>query len=147
MILMVMMMMIKNLLAAKPISHRLPVKSLLELLLSGAGSRQDGHHCHHHPYGHYHDEHCGHGHGYDHNNDDDNDHIYDECDDHDDDDCDDHDTDDCDHDDDDDDEDDHHNNDNTIRESRLRSLPWWGCWRSFCLWRSCWRSRRFYLPF
>ena len=29
-----------DLLAAKPISHRLPVKSLLELLLNGAGSEQ-----------------------------------------------------------------------------------------------------------
>ena len=29
-----------DLLAAKPISHRLPVKSLLELLLNGAGSEK-----------------------------------------------------------------------------------------------------------
>ena len=89
---MMMMTMIKNLLAAKPISHRLPVKSLLELLLSGAGSERDGQHHHHHGhqkvYGR--GEHCGCGHGYDHNNNDDNGHIDDDCDDRDnDDDCDD----------------------------------------------------------
>ena len=44
----------QNLFAAKPISHRLPVKSLLELLLSGAGSDDEHYDHHHHYHGHHH---------------------------------------------------------------------------------------------